>query len=101
MRIEVHSDDTVNAQARTYAEYRVFAALAPFAENVTRARVGLRRVERDGCCERISCTVTIVLQKSGSIRISATAAHAYAAINRIIERIRLVRSRLAVQPLSS
>ncbi len=61
MRIEVVGLDTINQQARTYAEYRVFAALTQFAdtETVRRARVGTapagpwsrlrpRRLQRDG-----------------------------------------------------
>ena len=44
MRIEVVGGDTISQQARTYAEYRVFAALTQFAdaEKVRRARVVLR-----------------------------------------------------------
>jgi hypothetical protein len=66
MRVTVLGEDAISSQATTYAEYRVFAALAQFAEaeKVRWARVG-----------------------SDSLRIRTTGEHAYAAINRAIARI--------------
>ena len=90
MRIEVVGADTISQQARTYAEYRVFAALTQFvdAERVRRARVTLRPMKRSHGCDSIACTVTVALEGADSIRIRATGHHAYAAINRAVERIR-------------
>jgi ribosome-associated translation inhibitor RaiA len=90
MRIEVVGADTITQQARTYAEYRVFAALTQCvdAEKVRRARVALRQVDRARGCDRIACTVTVALEGADSIRIRATGPHAYAAINRAVDRIR-------------
>ena len=47
MRIEVKGEGTISRQARTYAEYRVFAALTQFSEadQVRRVRVRLRPVK--------------------------------------------------------
>ena len=90
MRIEVVGEDTISQQARTYAEYRVFAALTQFsdADKVRRVRVVLRPVDRGRGCEGIACTVTVALAGSDSLRIRTTGPHAYAAINRAVERIR-------------
>lgn len=90
MRIEVVAADTISQQARTYAEYRVFAALTQVADapKVRRARVVLRPVDPGGGCDSIACSVTIALEGADPIRIRATGPHAYAAINRAVERIR-------------
>ncbi len=89
MRIEVVGGDTISQQARTYAEYRVFAALTQFAnaEKVRRARVALRPLDPGRGCDSVACTVTVSLEGADSIRIRATGPHAYAAINRAVERI--------------
>ncbi len=103
MRIEVVGADTISQQARTYAEYRVFAALMQSgdAERVRGARVVLRPVERGRGCDRIVCTVTVALGGEDSIRIRATGAHAYAAINRAVERIRTAPATgLVADPIS-
>jgi len=90
MRIEVVGDATISQQARTYAEYRLFAALTQFSEadTVRRVRILLRPVRRGSGCEDIACTVTVALEGSHSYRIRTTGSHAYAAINRAVERIR-------------
>jgi ribosome-associated translation inhibitor RaiA len=89
MRIEVVGERTISQQARTYAEYRVFAALTQFpeADKVRRVRVVLRPVKLGTCGEGIACTVTVALDGSDSFRIRTTGAHAYAAINRAVGRI--------------
>jgi len=90
MRIEVVGADTISRQARTYAEYRVFAALTQVAdaEKVRRARVVLRPVDPGSGCDSIACSVTVALEGADPIRIRATGPHPYAAINRAVERIR-------------
>jgi ribosome-associated translation inhibitor RaiA len=97
MRIDViGEDDSSNAQARTYAEYRVFAALARHTPRVRSARVVLRRDERDGTCDTVICAVTVELEPSGSVRTRSRGQHAYAAINLAVERIAdLMRRRAA------
>jgi ribosome-associated translation inhibitor RaiA len=90
MRIEAVVEDGISPQARLYAEYRVFAAFTQSGaiENVRDVRVGLRRVDHDSACENITRTVTVVLDGSDSLRIRTTGPHAYAAINRAVDRIR-------------
>jgi ribosome-associated translation inhibitor RaiA len=97
MHIEViGEDESSNAQARSYAEYRVFAALARHAQRVRRARVVLRWVARDGTNDTVVCVVTVTLKPSGFVRTRAQGQHAYAAINRAAERIgELMRRRAA------
>jgi ribosome-associated translation inhibitor RaiA len=103
MRIEVVGADTISQQARTYAEYRLFAALTQVAdaEKVRRARVVLRPVDRPQGCDSIACSVTVAFEGSNSIRIRATGPHAYAAINRAVERIRtMVATGPVADPIS-
>jgi ribosome-associated translation inhibitor RaiA len=87
MRIEVIAeDDCGTAQARSYAEYRLFAALTRHTRYVRSARVTLRRDEHNGTCA-VVCAVTVGLTSEGSVRTNASAAHAYAAINCAVDRI--------------
>jgi ribosome-associated translation inhibitor RaiA len=90
MRIEVVAEGTITQQARMYAEYRVFAGMTQFLEpdKVRRVRVLLRPVKPGSGCDRIACTVTVALKGADSFRIRTTGPHAYAAINRAVERIR-------------
>jgi ribosome-associated translation inhibitor RaiA len=90
MRIEVLGDDTISPQARTYAEYRVFAALTQLADadQVHGARVVLRRANRSGASDDVTCIVTVTLTGSSPLRLWTTADHPYAAINRAVERLR-------------
>jgi ribosome-associated translation inhibitor RaiA len=97
MRIEViGEDESSDAQARTYAEYKVFAALAQHTQHVRGARVVLRRSKRNGTCNTVACAVTVALSPSGFVRTRVHGQHAYAAINRAVERIgALMRRRAA------
>ena len=94
MQIEVIGEGTISQQARTYAEFRVFAALTQFSEadKVQRVRVLLRPVMLGNGCESIACAVTVAMEGSDSFRIRTTGPHAYAAINRAVERIRTTAS---------
>ena len=88
-RILVVGDDKfISAQARTYAEYRVFSALARHTQKFRRVRVALRQRDDGGTCETVACAVTVALEPSGSVRIRVTGPHVYAAINRAVERLR-------------
>lgn len=88
MRIEViGEDESSNAQARTYAEYKVFAALVRHTPRVRAARVVLRRDGRRGRCNSVACAVTVTLEPSGSVSARGSGPHAYAAVNRTAERL--------------
>jgi ribosomal subunit interface protein len=97
----VSDDDVISAQARTYAEYRVFAALARHTRNVRRVRVVLRQVDAGDTCEKVACVVTVTLEPSGVLRILATGTHVYAAINRAVERLDRALGRRVEHRLSS
>ena len=90
MRIQVIGDDTISQQARTYAEYRVFAALAQRAgaDHVQDARVVLRRADGSGDVESVTCLVTVEVAGSNPVRVRTIGRHPYAAINRAVERLR-------------
>ena len=87
--VDVVGEHTICAQARAYAEYRVFAALTEIteAQGVRRARVVLRSVNGEDRCALVTCIVTVALDGTEPFRVRATAAHAYAAINRAVERL--------------
>jgi len=98
MRIKViDADDVSDAQARTYAEYRVFAVLARHMAHIRGARVVLRRTEGGGKGEVVDCAVTVTLAPSGSARTRADGQHAYAAINNAVQRISDLMHRRAAQ----
>ena len=88
MRIEVFGEETISAQARTYAEYRLFAALSQVMDTnrVRHARLTLQRTEHRAS-ESVSCTVTVDIEGGESLRIQTSDEHPYAAINRAIERL--------------
>ena len=90
MRIEVLGYGTMSAQARTYAEYRLFAELSRVADTnrVRHARVVLRLRNDDRADESVSCTVTVDVEGGEPLRIQTSAAHPYAAINRAAEQLR-------------
>ena len=90
MRIEVVGDETISSQARTYAEYRVFAALtrATATRDARSARVTLRSMNARADCGGVACTVTVLFEPSDTVQVNAIGGHPYAAINRAIERLR-------------
>jgi ribosome-associated translation inhibitor RaiA len=89
MAIQVTADHGINAQARTYAEYRLFTALMHLAdiEHIPGVQIVLRRESPDPGCKRVSCAVTVARGGARAIRIRAAGAHAYAAINRVVDRL--------------
>lgn len=97
----VCEDDTINAQARTYAEYRVFAALTRHFRNVRRVRVVLRQIDGGETCDKVACAVTLTFEPSGVLRLRSTGPHVYAAINRAVERLGRALGRRVEQRLSS
>ena len=88
LRIDVTADHHISAQARTYAEYRVFAALSRLPHPIFETRVVLRSTTASAPKPGVSCTVTVIVQNGDELRVNARGAHAYAAINRAVERIR-------------
>jgi ribosome-associated translation inhibitor RaiA len=86
-RISVRGDKSISAQARTYAEYRMFATLTRHTPAFHRARVVLRERDVAESCGNVSCSVTVAVEPSASVRIRTTGPHAYAAINRAVERL--------------
>jgi|SRR5678816_611603 len=93
MQIEVAGDRTISRQARTYGEYRLFAALTQHfgTRHVRHVRAVLREVQLGRGCAGVACTVTVTLEGSDSIRVRASGSHAYAAINNAVERLRTAR----------
>lgn len=83
----VSSDASISAQARAYAEYRVFAVVARHTRSVRGVRVVLRHAQDRGACDTLTCDVTVALEAAGSFRVRGTGPHAYAAINRAVERL--------------
>ena len=88
MHIEVLGEDGISAQARTYAEYRLFAALSQAVDSnrVTHACVILQWRSHPAN-DRVSCLVTVAMEGGAFRRVRASATHPYAAINRAIERL--------------
>ena len=89
MRIEVLGYDTMSAQARTYAEYRLFAELSRVVDTnrVRHARLVLQRRENDRADASVSCAVSVDIDGCDPLRIQTSAAHPYAAINRAVQRL--------------
>jgi ribosome-associated translation inhibitor RaiA len=88
MQIDVLSDETIGAQARTYAEYRVFAAVTRLVNRdaVRTAQIVLRHGGLEPAADGAECAITV----SGEglmLRVRASDAHIYAAINRAVERL--------------
>ena len=91
MRIEIFADDSIGPQARTYAEYRLFAALSRAIDTsrVECASLRLRGAKSTRHCAGVVCTVTVALNGGEVARLRAFGNHPYAAINRAVERFRL------------
>lgn len=100
-RIAVIADDSLSPQARTYAEYRVFAVVARHTRSVHRVQVVLHPIEGQGSCHNVTCAVTVELESSAQLRIRATGSHAYAAINNAVDRLGTALGRRFEQRLSS
>jgi len=97
-RILVIADHpSISPQARTYAEYRVFAVVARHTQSVRRVRLVLRSAEATSPREKVSCSVTVHLEPSGSLRIRVTGSHAYEAINRAVDQLNLALERRLAQ----
>jgi ribosome-associated translation inhibitor RaiA len=89
MQIEVLGEHSISPQARSYAEYRLFAALSQVVDTsrVRRARLALRRTKQKADSDSVSCTVTVEIDTDEVLRIRTTGDHPYAAINRAVARL--------------
>jgi hypothetical protein len=89
MRIHVSAEDGISPQALPYAEYRLFAALSQLVATgqVRDARVVLRHAKPKRGCRGVSCMVTVVVDGADTVSLRTTGGHAYAAINRAIDRL--------------
>jgi hypothetical protein len=86
--MEIVSDDSISRQARTYAEYRLFAALSAVgAEHIQSVSLALRRAGSGRRGEGVGCTIAITWTRGHIRRLRAFGAHPYAAINRAAERL--------------
>lgn len=102
MRIDViANDDSITPQARAYAEYRIFAALARHTRVIRRVRVELAQAERNGRVACVTCAVHLILDPSGSARARAQGVHAFGAIDRAAERISDLMARRPPETISS
>ena len=90
MRILIIGDDSINEQTRTYADYRLFAALAQVIDTsrVQMASLRLRRVTTRRPGHSIICTIVIDLDDGDIVRLEASGEHPYAAINLGVDRLR-------------
>ena len=101
LRIDViATDDSTTPQARAYAEYRVFAALARHARVIRSARVELAYAEPGGRAGGVTCAVYLALEPSGSASARARGPHGFSAIDRAAERIRDRMARRSPEPIS-
>jgi ribosome-associated translation inhibitor RaiA len=107
MRIQVIADEFINEQARTYAEYRLFAALAQVIDTsrVQLASLRLRHVTTRRPGHNVICTIVIDRDDGDTLRLQASGPHPYAAINRGVDRLRrhvlTVRGTACHEPLLS
>ena len=94
MQIDIVGDESIDRQTRIYAEYRLFAALAPSIDlrQYSRAQLVLRRARGPGDVKRIECAVDVELNDGAVTRFSAAGSHPYQAVNRAIERVRRAAS---------
>jgi ribosome-associated translation inhibitor RaiA len=98
MHIDVIGEDrTITADVRAYAEYRVFAMLARYAEFVRSARVVLGRAGRDRTGKEMVCSVTVALEPSGYARTRVSKPVVIRAIDDAAERIGDLMSRRVAQ----
>jgi ribosome-associated translation inhibitor RaiA len=90
MHIQVIGDESISRQARTYAEYRLFAALSEVfsTPRIDSAFLSLSARESPGGRTHVVCAVAIATDGGECLRIRTRAAHPYAAINSAVARIR-------------
>jgi hypothetical protein len=94
VRIEVRHDGRFDAQTQAYAEYRVFATLAPLGNGVRHVTLTLAPADPSGAHPvsgtRVLCTVSVVTGPGHRAEVRAKGRHPYEAIDRAAGRIRNV-----------
>ena len=94
MRIELRDDGQFDAQTHAYAEYRVFATVAPLGNLVRQVTVTLAPADPSGAHpvsgERVVCTVSIVTGPGHRAEVRAKGRHPYEAIDSAAGRIRKI-----------
>jgi hypothetical protein len=102
MRIDVTDEDaSATAQARAYAEYRLFTTLARHARCIQQVGVVLGHVNRNGVTVRATCVVNVVLEPSGSAVVRAHGRHVHGAIDRAAERMAALIGRRTPQTVQT
>jgi len=85
MRIRVAGVDTpITDGKRAYAEYRFFAAIAPYETRIHTIDVVLRHDRAAG--RQFLCAVRVKLAGAGHVKTQARAVHQIAAIDRAADR---------------
>ena len=100
MFIELISDEeSTSAQARAYAEYRIFATLARHSRRIRSVKVVVRPAQGSEAADLVTCVVNVTLEHSESVRTRASGHHAYGAIDHAAKRIgALMNRRLSQAP---
>ena len=90
MHIQVIGDESISRQARTYAEYRLFAALSEVfsTQRIHSAFLELTRTESPRGRPHVVCVVTIAADSGECLRIRTRDGHPSAAINSAVAKIR-------------
>jgi hypothetical protein len=94
VRIEIRDDGQLGAQTHAYAEYRVFAALAPLGNVVQHVMITLALADVSGAHPvsgaRLVCTVSVTTGPGQRAEVRAKGWHPYEAIDRAAARVRKV-----------
>jgi hypothetical protein len=94
VRIELRADGHSDAQTQAYAEYRVFATLAPLGNMVRDVTITLAPADPSGAHPvggaRIVCTVSVVTGPGHRAEVRAKGRHPYEAIDGAARRIRKI-----------
>lgn len=100
MFIELISEgESTSAQARAYAEFRIFATLARHSRRIRGVKVIVRIPQGSKAADLVTCVVHVTLEHSGNVRTRASGPHAYKAIDDAAKRVgTLVNRRLSQAP---
>jgi ribosome-associated translation inhibitor RaiA len=85
MTIRVNDSVGGSEQTRAYAEYRVFASLAPYSRLVREVEVAVSA--NAGDAPAVLCDVRVQLDSGPRVNVHARGGHAYEAINRAADRV--------------
>jgi hypothetical protein len=85
MTIRVDDSGGGSEQTRAYAEYRVFASLAPYSRLVREVEVVVRA--NAGHVSPVLCDISVRFDSGRRVNVQARGGHAYEAINRAAIRV--------------